>query len=85
MEVAENFLGPEIDSPFSGIAMREFDHSNALRPEKQEYRDDPQPDCDAAIRGDRRYHVQVKDRYYKQQDKVEATENALQMGLVDFI
>jgi hypothetical protein len=65
--------------------MRELDHSNALRPEKQKHRDDPKPDGDAAIGGDRRHHVQVKDSNYEQQDKVEATENALQMRLVDFV
>src|SRR5271168_2579862 len=36
VEVAEDFLGPEIDAAFAGIAVGKFDHGNALRPEKKD-------------------------------------------------
>ena len=53
MKIAENFFRPEVDSAFTGITMGEFDHGDALRPEEKEERDDPEPDGDAAIGGDR--------------------------------
>ena len=34
VEVAENLFGPQIDAAFAGIAVREFDDGDALRPEK---------------------------------------------------
>ena len=35
VEVAEDFLGPQINAAFTGIAMRQLDHRNSLRPEKK--------------------------------------------------
>ena len=35
VKVAEDFLGPEIDAAFSGIAVSQFDDGDSLRPEKQ--------------------------------------------------
>src|SRR5580704_16032524 len=62
MEVAEDFFGPEIDAAFTGIAMREFDHSDPLRPEEEEQGDDPQPDGDSAVGCNRRNDIEVEDR-----------------------
>ena len=36
VEVAEHFLGPQIDAAFSGIAVGQFDDGDALRPEEQQ-------------------------------------------------
>ena len=36
MEIAKHFFGPQVDATFSGIAMGEFDHGDALRPEEQQ-------------------------------------------------
>jgi hypothetical protein len=66
VEVAEDFLGPEVDSAFTGIAMREFDYGDALRPEEEDEGDDPEPDGDAAVGGDGGDHVEVEDGYYEE-------------------
>ena len=34
MKIAEDFLGPEVHAAFAGIAVREFEDGDALRPEK---------------------------------------------------
>ena len=68
VEVAEDFLGPQIDAAFSGIAMGQFDDGDALRPEEQEQRNDPQPDRDAAVGRNRRNHVQIEDGHHEQQE-----------------
>jgi len=49
VKVAEDFFRPEIDATFTGIAMRQFDDRDALRPEEEEKRNNPQPDGDAAV------------------------------------
>jgi len=36
VEVAEFLLGPEIHTAFAWVPVRQFDHGNALRPEKQQ-------------------------------------------------
>ena len=81
MEVAEDFLRPEINAAFAGIAMGEFDYGDALRPEKKKKRDDPEPDGDAAVGRDGGDDVQVKDCDYKEKDKIAASEGADQVGL----
>jgi len=63
VEVAEDFFGPKVDTAFAGIAVREFDDGNALRPEEKDERDDPEPDGDAAVGGDRGNHVEIEDGY----------------------
>src|ERR1700733_2835381 len=60
VEVAEDFFGPEVDSAFTGIAVREFDDSDALRPEEKKKRSDREPKGDAAIGGDGGDDVQVE-------------------------
>ena len=35
VEVAEDFLGPQINAAFPGIAVRQFDDGDALRPEEE--------------------------------------------------
>ena len=49
VEVAEDFLGPEVDAAFAGIAVGEFDDRDALGPEKKKQRNDPEPDGDATV------------------------------------
>jgi hypothetical protein len=80
MEVAENFFGPEIDSALSGIAVSKFDYGDALWPEKKNKRDDPEPHRNATIGGYGGNYVQVKDRHYKEEDQVAASEDALELG-----
>ncbi len=60
MKIAEDFLGPEIDSAFAGIAMGQLNDGDALRPEKEQQGNEPEPNGDAAIRGDGRDDVEVK-------------------------
>src|ERR1700691_4239502 len=68
VEVAENFFGPEIDSAFAGITVGEFDDGDALRPEEEDEGDEPEPDSDAAVGGNRGDYVQVEDGDYKEED-----------------
>ena len=49
MEVAKYFFGPEVVTAFAGIAVSEFDDSDALRPKEKKEGDDPQPDGNSAI------------------------------------
>ena len=62
--------------------MREFDHRDPLRPEKQQQRDDPQPDGHAAIGRDAGNNIQIEDGDDKQQHQVKASKDALQVRLV---
>src|SRR5260370_11819441 len=59
MKVAEDFFGPEIDSAFAGIAMGEFDDGDALRPEKKDEGDDPEPDGHSALSANVGAHLQL--------------------------
>ena len=77
MEVSENFLRPEINSTFAGITMRQLDHRDPLRPEEQQQRNDPQPDGNSAVGGNRRNDVQIEDRYYEEQHQIAAPESAI--------
>ena len=81
MEVAEDFFGPEIDAAFAGIAVREFDDGDALRPEEKKQRDDPEPDGDAAVGGDRGDDVEIEDGDDEEQHQIAASEGADQVGL----
>jgi len=80
VEVAEDFFGPKIDSALSGIAVSEFDYGDALRPEKKNKRDEPEPHRDPTVGGYGGNYVQVEDCYYKQENQVAASEDALQVG-----
>jgi len=81
VEVAEDFLGPQVNAAFAGITVGEFDDRNALGPEEKEERDDPEPDGDAAIGRDGRNNVEVEDRNDEKQYKIAASEGADQVGL----
>ena len=81
MEVAEDFLRPQIDAALTGIAMREFDDCDSLRPEEEEQGDDPQPDGDSAVGRNRRNDIEIENRNDKQQHKIAAPESADQMRL----
>ena len=81
VEVAEDFLGPEVDAAFAGIAVREFDDRDALRPEEKKKRDDPEPDRDAAVGRDRGDNVEIEDGDDEEQHKIAASEGADQVRL----
>ena len=81
VEVAENFFGPEINSAFAGIAMGEFDDGDALRPEKKNEGDDPQPDGDAAIGRDGWDDVEIENGHDEEKNEVAAPEGADQVRL----
>src|SRR5579863_155558 len=81
VEVAEDFFGPEIDSAFSGITVREFDYRDALRPEEKQERDDPEPDGDPAVGRDGWNYVEVEDSDYEKEDEIAASEGADQVRL----
>jgi hypothetical protein len=81
VEVAKDFLRPEIDSTFAGITMGEFDDGDALRPEEKKKRDDPKPDGDAAVGGDGGDDVEVEDGDYEEEHEIAASEGADQVGL----
>src|SRR5579859_6454493 len=72
VEVAEDFLGPKIDAAFAGIAVGEFDNGDALRPEEEEQGDDPEPDGDAAVRGDAGDYIEIEDGDDEEKDEVAA-------------
>ena len=61
--------------------MRKFDYGDALRPEEEEERDDPQPNGHSAVGGNGRNHIEVEDRHDKQQHEIAAPESTNQMGL----
>jgi hypothetical protein len=82
VEVAEDFLGPQIDAAFSGIAMGQFDDGDALRPEKEQQGNDPEPDCDAAVGRDGWNDVQIEDGDYEEQNQVPAAKDALQVRMI---
>ncbi len=79
VEVAEDFFGPEVDAAFAGIAMGEFDDGDSLRPEKKNERNDPEPDGDAAVGGDRWDDVEIEDGDDEKEDEVPTTEDAAEM------
>ena len=85
VEVAEDFLGPEIDAAFAGIAMGEFDDGDALRPEEEEQGDDPEPDGDAAVGGDGGHDVEVEDGDDEKQHQVASSEDALEVGSAGWV
>src|SRR5690348_7176349 len=60
--------------------MSEFDDRDALRPEKKNKRNDPEPDGDASIRSDGGNDVEIEDGHDEQQNQVPAAENALEVG-----
>ena len=82
MEVPKDLFGPEVNATFPGVALRQFNDGDSLRPEEKKQGDDPEPDGHAAIGGDRGNNVQIEDGDDEQQDQVEAAEDALQVWLV---
>src|SRR5215472_15299477 len=79
VEVPKDFLGPEVDTAFAGIAVSEFDDGNALGPEKKKKRNDPEPDRDPAVRGDGRDDVEVENGNDEEKNEVPAAEDALKV------
>ena len=81
VKVAEHLFRPKINAAFAGIAMGEFDHRDALRPKEEEKRDDPQPDGDPAVGGDRRNNVEIEYGDDEEQHQIAASEGADQVRL----
>ena len=79
MKVAEDLLGPEIHAAFARVAMGEFDNGDSLRQKEEQERNQPQPNRDAAVRGDARDHIEIEHRYDKERDQVPASEHALEV------
>src|SRR6201999_1824870 len=63
VKVTEHFFGPEIDAAFPGIALRQLNHGNALRPEKEKQRNQPQPDRNPSIGCDPRHYIQRSEEH----------------------
>ena len=82
MEIAEDFLCPQINPAFTGIAVRKFDDSDSLRPEEQQQRNNPQPNRNAAIGRDGRDYIQIEYCHHKQQHQIAASEDAFEVGLM---
>src|SRR6185437_9438066 len=78
VKIAKDFLGPEVNAALARIALREFDDGNALRPEKKDQRNNPEPDGDATVRGDGGDHVQVENSDDEKENEVPAAQNATQ-------
>src|SRR5579871_5737005 len=81
VKVPEDFFRPQIHTALAGITMGQLDNRDALRPEEEEERDDPEPDGDAAIGGDGRNDVQIEDGDDEEQNEIAASEGADQVGL----
>src|SRR5207245_7237549 len=60
MEVAKDFLSPEVNAAFAGITVREFDDGDSLGPEKKEKGDAPEPDRHPAVGGNGWDHTDRK-------------------------
>ena len=72
---------PKGNAAFSGITVSEFDDGNALRPEKKNERNNPQPDGHTAIGGDGGNHIEIENGNDEQQHQIAAPECADQMRL----
>jgi len=81
MKIAKNLLSPEIYTAFAGIAVGEFDDRDALRPEKKQEGDNPEPDGDAAVGGNRGNDVEIEYGDHEQQHQIAAPEGADQVRL----
>src|SRR5207244_523609 len=54
---------------------------NSLRPEEQNQRNNPEPNCYAAIGRNRWQHVQIKNRDNKEKDEIPLSQHTLQMRM----
>ncbi len=79
MEISEDFLGPKVDAAFAGIAVRELNDRNSLRPEKQNKGNDPEPNGDAAVSGYRRNDIQIKNGNNEKQNEVHTPQDTPQV------
>jgi hypothetical protein len=61
--------------------MRQFDDGDALRPEKQDEGNKPEPDGNAAVGGDGGNDVEIEDRDNEKQDQVTASEGSDEVRL----
>ena len=84
MEVTEDFFRPQINTTFARITLRQFDHGNSLRPEEKKKRGQPEPDSHAAIGGDGRHDIQIKNGNNKQQNQIRRPRARLSCG-ADFV
>src|SRR6476620_6575738 len=73
VKIAEDFLCPEIDPAFTGIAVPKFDDSDSLRPKEQQQRNNPQPNRNAAIGRDAGDYIQIEYCHHKKQHEIAAS------------
>ena len=59
--------------------MRKLNHGDALRPEKKQKRNDPQPNRYATIGGDGRNDVEIENSNHEEQNEVPTAQYAAQM------
>ena len=59
--------------------MRQLNHRDSLRPEKQHQRNKPQPNRDSAIRRNAGHYVQVEHRDHEQRDQIPTAQRALEV------
>ena len=62
-----------------GWSVLELDDGDALRPEEKYERNDPKPDCDTAVCGDRWDDVEIEDGDDEQENEVGASEDTAEM------
>src|SRR5579871_192089 len=81
VEIAENLLGPQIDATFARVAVSEFDDGDTLRPEEQKQGDDPEPNRNATVGGDRGNDVEIENGNHEEEHEIAASEGTDQVGL----
>ena len=64
--------------------MCQLDHGNSLRPKEKQEGNEPKPDGNAAIGGNRRDDVQIKNCDYKKKDEVPAPKNTFEVRRIGF-
>jgi len=59
--------------------VRQLNYRDSLRPEKQQERNQPQPNGYASVRGDAWHNIQIEHRHNEERDKVPAAKNPFQV------
>src|SRR2546423_8379981 len=76
VKVPKNFFGPQVDAAFSWIAVRQFDHGNALGPEEKQQCDEPKPNGDAAVCSNGGHNVEVENGDDEEEHEVRTAQEA---------
>ena len=85
VKIPEHLLGPKVKAAFPGEAMRQFDDRNALRPEEESERQQPEPDGGEPARRHHRDQIHVGDGHHAQPGEIPGSQDPPQMrsGLMD--